>query len=126
MSEQYKSTIQFDIDFDKFKEENPNLFWLDEVLKLHGFLEVYEFEYFFTVGYQAKSVLPDEEIESMFRLLLETFPWLTDCAKYFNCVELGERKSLMHLFRRQDYDIEFTNLIEPKPSEDLKVDCSDL
>lgn len=98
LSEKFKSTLQFDIDFDKFKEEYPYLFWLEEVLKFNGFLEEHGFKYVPQMGYRASDVLPKAEIDALFRKILEAFPWAADCTTHFDCVEMGEPKSILHLF----------------------------
>lgn len=99
MTEKFKSTIIFDIDFDKLREDYPWLFWLDEVLKLHAFLEVYEFQYIFSVGYQADCVRSEEEIQELIRHLAEELPWVSDCTTRFDYMELGEPQDITHLIK---------------------------
>lgn len=102
MAEKFKSTISYDIDFKKLQKKYPEFFWLDEVLKLHGFLEVYDFEYFFRVGYQTDRVLPKEEVRDLFQKLTAELPWIVDCTTRFNCMELGEPKNIIYLFKNTE------------------------
>lgn len=74
-----KSTLILNINIDKLREKYTWLFWQEEILKLHGFLEVYEFEYCFNVGYQANMVYSEEEIRNLFKRLTEELPWILDC-----------------------------------------------
>lgn len=100
MIEKYKFTISYDIDFEKFQSDYPNLYWLDEVLKLHGFLEVYDFEYVFTIGYQTDNILSEKEMQTLFQKLTAHFPWLVDCTTRFDCLDLGEPKDITYLFKK--------------------------
>lgn len=110
MAQKFKSTITFDINFDKLREEYPWLFWLDEVLKLHTFLEVYEFEYIVGVGYQANGVRSEEEIRELVQHLAKELPWVSDCTTHFDCMEQGEPQDITYLFRKALSEEELADL----------------
>lgn len=100
MAGKFKSTLQFDVDFKKFCKKYWYLFWLDEILKLHGFLETYGFEYTFQMGYQADRIYSKEEMDALFTHMVAELPWVADCTTRFDYLEMGVPKDLAPLFKR--------------------------
>lgn len=96
-----KQTFIYDIDFDKLRENYPEVFWLDGVLSLHQFLENNRFVYIPKVGYQVDHILSEEEIEHIIRYIKEELVWMIECATFFRCLKIGDPKSVWHLFPRE-------------------------